>query len=94
MTGLMIGDRVRVASEGSEHDGRTGWVSCVDDGALFYVDSGTGDDLLGPFCRNELVEVQFCDWFVRCENAATGTLYHPILGDVAVCDRCRKVAAE
>lgn len=30
-----------------------------------------------------------CRWFALCENEATGTLPHPVLGDVPVCDRCR-----
>lgn len=30
-----------------------------------------------------------CQWFLRCTNLATGTLSHPILGDVPICARCR-----
>jgi hypothetical protein len=33
-----------------------------------------------------------CRWFAMCENAATGTMPHPVLGDVPICDRCRAVA--
>lgn len=33
-----------------------------------------------------------CRWFLKCVNEATGTVWHPILGDVPVCDRCRKFA--
>lgn len=35
-----------------------------------------------------------CQWFVRCVRKATGTLAHPILGDVPICDRCRRLAEE
>lgn len=34
----------------------------------------------------------FCKWFVLCRNAPTGTMPHPVLGDVPICDRCRKIA--
>lgn len=30
-----------------------------------------------------------CAWFALCTNEATGTLAHPVLGDVPICDRCR-----
>lgn len=30
----------------------------------------------------------FCEWFALCENPATGTIDHPILGPVPTCDRC------
>lgn len=30
-----------------------------------------------------------CEWFALCDREATGTLPHPALGDVPVCDRCR-----
>lgn len=29
-----------------------------------------------------------CKWFALCENAATLTIPHPILGDVPACQRC------
>jgi hypothetical protein len=29
-----------------------------------------------------------CQWFALCENDATQTRPHPILGDVPICDRC------
>lgn len=32
--------------------------------------------------------VRFCEWYARCDNAATGTVTHPILGEVPICDRC------
>jgi len=31
-----------------------------------------------------------CEWFLLCENEATTTRSHPILGDVPICDRCDK----
>lgn len=91
MSDLLVGDRVRVASEGSEHDGRRGWLSCVDSGALFYLDTGDGDDLLGPFARGELVELVHCEWFLRCTNEATATARAPF-GEVPVCERCLEFA--
>lgn len=33
-----------------------------------------------------------CQWFLRCTNPATGKQPHPILGEVPICDRCRKLA--
>jgi hypothetical protein len=29
-----------------------------------------------------------CQWFALCDNIATGTLAHPVLGPVPICDRC------
>jgi len=33
-----------------------------------------------------------CGWFASCENPATGTAPHPILGDVPTCDNCNRRA--
>jgi hypothetical protein len=30
-----------------------------------------------------------CEWFALCDNRATGTMPHPVLGEVPICDRCR-----
>lgn len=35
-------------------------------------------------------EVVECQWVLMCENDATGTQSHPILGDVPICDRCQR----
>lgn len=35
-----------------------------------------------------------CQWFLRCDNAATGTTPHPVLGDVPTCDRCAAFATD
>lgn len=32
-----------------------------------------------------------CSWFAYCENPATHTQAHPILGDVPICDRCQGI---
>lgn len=32
-----------------------------------------------------------CEWFALCTNKATGTVAHPILGDVPICDRCKAI---
>jgi len=31
-----------------------------------------------------------CQWFLLCDHPATGTMAHPILGSVPICDRCRE----
>lgn len=31
-----------------------------------------------------------CEWFFGCPNEATDTRWHPILGDVPVCDVCAR----
>lgn len=35
---------------------------------------------------------QTCQWFALCGRPATGTVHHPILGDVPTCDRCHNFA--
>lgn len=44
-----------------------------------------GIHITGP--NGELISVE-CQWFARCENPATLTEPHPILGDVPLCQRC------
>ena len=44
---------------------------------------------LGTKVRTINLEPRKCEWFLLCENPATGTLRHEILGSVPVCDRCR-----
>lgn len=34
-----------------------------------------------------------CKWFAMCENYAVTTRYHPILGDVDICNRCNEKIA-
>lgn len=29
-----------------------------------------------------------CEWFLLCDNEATMTRPHPVLGDVPICQRC------
>jgi len=29
-----------------------------------------------------------CEWFAYCENRATLTMPHPVLGSVPICERC------
>lgn len=43
-------------------------------------------DVLPTFTITDLGR---CQWFALCDHEATGTLYHPVLGDVPICDRCR-----
>lgn len=30
-----------------------------------------------------------CEWFALCENVATATEPHPILGSIPICERCK-----
>lgn len=30
----------------------------------------------------------YCQWFALCVNEAVGTVEHPVLGDVPICQRC------
>lgn len=30
-----------------------------------------------------------CEWYLMCENEASTLEVHPILGDVAICERCK-----
>jgi hypothetical protein len=34
--------------------------------------------------------MELCEWFLLCENPATMTRPHPILGDVKICADCNK----
>lgn len=34
--------------------------------------------------------MNYCQWFAYCENKATTTRPHPVLGDVPICDRCNE----
>jgi hypothetical protein len=34
-------------------------------------------------------QTQTCQWFALCDNEATTTQQHPILGPVPICDRCK-----
>lgn len=36
------------------------------------------------------LESGVCMWFGHCTNRATHTQYHPIIGDVPICDRCQE----
>ena len=29
-----------------------------------------------------------CEWFALCRNESVGTVPHPVLGDVPICQRC------
>lgn len=33
-----------------------------------------------------------CEWFLKCENDATTTVAHPVLGKVPSCSRCAAFA--
>lgn len=44
--------------------------------------------------RRGFKDVPQCEWFALCDNSATGTRSHPVLGQVPICGRCnRKVEA-
>ena len=65
------------------------WPLLADDDEREVHPRWEGADLLR---RVPNVTSQPCKWFALCENAATGALAHPILGDVPICDRCRALA--
>ena len=33
-----------------------------------------------------------CQWFLLCDQTATGTTPHPVMGPVPTCDRCHRFA--
>jgi hypothetical protein len=33
--------------------------------------------------------IELCKWFALCDHPANGTMPHPVLGEVPICDRCR-----
>lgn len=35
-----------------------------------------------------MTDSQRCQWFALCENEATTTEPHPVLGNVPICQRC------
>ncbi len=54
------------------------------DGSEHEQPCGGQGDILGEW----VFEAPTCQWFALCDNQATGTLAHPILGEVPICDRC------
>lgn len=40
---------------------------------------------------SEGYENVFCEWFAACTRPATGSMSHPILGAMLICDRCRAI---
>ncbi len=30
-----------------------------------------------------------CQWFAKCDNMADNLVFHPVLGPVPTCERCR-----
>jgi hypothetical protein len=44
---------------------------------------------MNPQEIDELYADGLCHWFALCENVADGTVWHPILGSVPTCERCR-----
>lgn len=35
-----------------------------------------------------------CQWWALCDHPATGAMPHPVIGNVPICDRCRKKVNE
>lgn len=38
--------------------------------------------------QNKGKDRALCAWFLKCDNLATTTRRHPILGNVPICERC------
>lgn len=38
--------------------------------------------------ENKGKDPALCAWFLKCDNTATTTREHPILGKVLICERC------
>jgi len=54
-----------------------------DNEIVWSADFDDGDPLLDA----EVIE-QLCEWFALCDNIATATEPHPVIGSVPICDRC------
>lgn len=35
-----------------------------------------------------------CEWFAMCDNRAIGTLPHPVIGPVPICERCANLVGQ
>ena len=52
------------------------------------VDCLTEDEAINLINQYQDGASKTCEWFLLCENPATTTMHHPILGDVPICQRC------
>lgn len=66
-------------------------VGC-DESQETYEDAMTKGDV--AVYGEHYAKTHMCRWFLKCENDATGTTPHPILGDVPTCDRCHDFATK
>jgi hypothetical protein len=71
----------------------------ADDGSVDSLDDAHGDWGMARIVPPRIAKlygygddpkpVTVCEWFALCDHEATGTMSHPVLGAVPICDRCR-----
>ena len=75
-------------------------LSNIENGKMFdtaqereaYLAGYLGEERRANIARYAARRAEPCRWFLRCDNPATTTVPHPILGAVPCCDRCAKFA--